>query len=658
MPHGLIALLLTALSAASDFPADHPMRRAPELIARDAAEVPTGEVLGSPEVRTLLGYTRRPIHLPDGHTLALFSFSFSAPANWLFLIDCRDMSVERYAMPNNDIGSHGAALGADGNIYVMSYGTGNAYVFDMKSRSFTELPCDVPEGEYAWDAIGGTNGRIYFGTYPGAWFGEYDPATTKWEIWKQPVPETKYVGETNALPDGRITFRANGPAEARMVFDPETRAFAPYEASAVAPTVAAPPPLPALSDPEDSHEAPVLVEGRWFTVSRVSSRLTELAHGAEPKVVAELAARAETLWWLKSQPGAITGVSYYGAMFRYDLATGALQQGQLDNIAPGGNSIMFLESVTPECVIGANYSQQNLFTVNPRTGAIHAELGKIARVPGEAMCAVGLNGQGYLGIYVQTVVSRFDPAKPIAYGENPKELAFLGPTYKQTRPRAAVTDGRLVYISSDSDYNTLGGALIVHDPATEKFDVYHHLIPDQNLPTLAWDTKHKLLWGGTDRWGQMRSAPPTQESALIYAFDPETRAVVRRLTPWPGEDMVTVHGITKSGVLVASNGKEVVCLDTATGETLYQGTWPAALGNGATPTQLRLGTDGHSYFARGGTLYRWDTVANTLTPAAFAPDANHLVESEPGLWLLGSATTVYRIRLGAGDGAQIDRREH
>lgn len=641
----LIAVSLAAPPATTSFGPDHPIRRAPVLIERNPAELPKAEVLGSPEVRTLLGYTRRPLHLPDGHTMALFSFSFSAPANWLFLIDCRDMSVERFAMPNNDIGSHGAALGADGNIYVMSYGTGNAYVFDVARRVFRELPCDIPEGEYAWDAIGGANGRIYFGTYPGAWFGEYDPATTGWEIWKQPVPDTKYVGETTALPDGRIAFRANGPADVRMAFNPETRAFAPFEPGSLPPAGDTPPPLPPQADPEDSYETPVPVEGRWFTVSRVSSRLIELAHDAEPKVVGELKAKAETLWWLKAQPGAITGVSYYGALFRYDLATGALAQGQLDNLAPGGNSIMFVEAISPECIVGANYSQQNLFTVNPRSGEIHAELGKIARVPGEAMCAVGLDGLAYLGIYVQTVISRFDPARPIVYGENPKELAHLGPEYKQTRPRAAVTDGKRVFISSDSDYNMLGGALIVHEPATGQFEVHHHLIPDQNLPTLAWDDEQKLLWGGTDRWGQMRSAPPTQESALIYAFDPEKREVVHRIVPWAGADMVTIHGITREGILLATDGARVACIDTRTRAVLFQGAWPAALGNGAVPTQLRRGSDGLSYFVRGGTLYRWNGGENTIEPVATAPDANLLTLSGGDTWILASATTVYRLRL-------------
>ena len=49
------------------------------------------------------------------------------------------MSFERFAIPNDDIGSHGAALGTDGNIYLMAYGTGRAYRFDTGVFATPEL---------------------------------------------------------------------------------------------------------------------------------------------------------------------------------------------------------------------------------------------------------------------------------------------------------------------------------------------------------------------------------------------------------------------------------------------------------------------------------------------------------------------------------------
>ncbi len=88
-------------------PEGHPLRRAPSVVTT-SAELPEAEWLGTPEVPVLLGYTRRALHLPDGHTMALFSFSSSAPANWVFIVDARDLSSKRFAMPNNDAASSGS----------------------------------------------------------------------------------------------------------------------------------------------------------------------------------------------------------------------------------------------------------------------------------------------------------------------------------------------------------------------------------------------------------------------------------------------------------------------------------------------------------------------------------------------------------------------
>src|SRR5690349_5930002 len=99
----------------------------PPTVEKASGKLAMAELLGTPEVRTLLGYTRRVLHLPDGHTLAAFTFSGAAQANWLFLIDSRDLSSRRIPIPHNDFASHGAALGADGDIYIMPYGNGRGY---------------------------------------------------------------------------------------------------------------------------------------------------------------------------------------------------------------------------------------------------------------------------------------------------------------------------------------------------------------------------------------------------------------------------------------------------------------------------------------------------------------------------------------------------
>ena len=46
-----------------------------------------------------------------------------------------------------------------------------------------------------------------------------------------------------------------------------------------------------------------------------------------------------------------------------------------------------------------------------------------------------------------------------------------------------------------------------------------------------------------------------------------------------------------------------------------------------------------------GMLCRWDCIRNRLIPVASAPGCVYLTEPSPGLWVVGHAASVYRVRL-------------
>lgn len=616
------------------------LRRAPTVAKVDLGALPAAELLGTPEVHTLLGYTRRALHLHDGHTLAVFSYSNTGVANWLFLLDARDLSVERFAIPNNDVGSHAAALGSDGNIYLMPYHTGRAYRFEVAARRFVplEVKAGLPPGEYTWDAIGAPDGCIYFGTYPNACVGRYEIATGKWTHWKQVAPNTKYVTAFSVTESG-VRFKAWGPDEVWMTCGAESSAPQREHATAAnAPATQQSPPPPG----EESFVRELAVDGRRFAIGFPSSRLYELPDNGKPIIRGETGAPAE-MWFLEHVGDTLMGISHYGATFRYDIRSDRFTRGRMPNNAPAGNSIMFIQAITPDCVIGANYSHQNFFRVHPRTGKIISGEQMAARMPGQPECAVGLNGKGYIGFYIHSILSMYDPAAPIAFGKNPRELAELHTEHQQTRPSDAITDGRLVYISSESDYNYLGGALTVIDPkptGQERVDVYFEPAGDQNLTSLVYDAKNELVWGGTDRWGQMHSVPPTQPTAVIYAFDPAKRKVAATIAPWKSVDVTSVIGCTDDGTLLAYAGGEIATIDGLTRRIIHQGAWPVMPSR-----KMQRGSDSRHYFLAGGTVYRWDAAPNTLTPIATAPGCTFLTEPSPGLWLLAGSASVYRVRL-------------
>jgi hypothetical protein len=419
-----------------------------------------------------------------------------------------------------------------------------------------------------------------------------------------------------------------------MLFDPESR-----ELKSITAPADAQPELPKPPKEDQSFMRQVKAGGRSFAISFPSSRLWEIKGNGELLLSGDPKSPAES-WYLEVVDGAVIGISHFGVTFRYDLNDGEITRSQLPNSAPGGNVIIFLEAITPHCVIGSNYSQQNLFKIDPETGKTDYPPGLVAQACGEVKCGVGLNGKAYLGMYINSVMSVYNPKLPFSNGRNPRKLIELGEKYQQTRPRCAVTDGKLVFISSDSAYSHLGGALVVIDPKTEKIDVYHQLIKDQNLPTLAYDQVTKLLWGGTDRWGQMRSHPPTQESSLIYAFDPATRKVVHTLTLWPKSDETAVLGVSQNGILVAASGAEIALINTKTREILYKGASPIGI-----PSRLYRGTDGFDYCLADGTLYRWDLKQNTLTPTATAPGCTFLAEAGGGKWVMADTQSVYIVDL-------------
>jgi hypothetical protein len=137
----------------------------------------------------------------------------------------------------------------------------------------------------------------------------------------------------------------------------------------------------------------------------------------------------------------------------------------------------------------------------------------------------------------------------------------------------------------------------------------------------------------------MRSAPPTQKTAAVFAFDPATRARVALLTPWDATDHAAVLGCTDDGVVVATANGEVVMIDGGTRQVAHRGAWPVA------PTRMRRGRDGHLYFVGGERLWRWNVSENTLAAVAVTGGATMLSEASLGRWVVADATSVYRVEV-------------
>ncbi|MBI2441053.1 MAG: hypothetical protein HYV35_06745 [Lentisphaerae bacterium] len=618
-------------------------------IANEFPDSPAPRLLCRPETQALAGYTRRLLYLRAERRIACFTYSSAGPANWLFLLSLADGSVERYEVPRHEKGSHGAALGADGNIYTVTH-QGGMHRFIARDCLWETLPHRLPEGEMPWDAIGAPDGAIYFGTYPHTIFGRYDLARGELFLHPNTDPTGKYLFDFRVLADGRIACRGLGERKHRIVFDPRTRTFerTPIEMDIKQ--------AYQISDPEqDGLPAGIVPEGDERLVTRLLPGGPRLGVASPSGRICRIDARGVAtplrddlprgeLWTLLAgtDERTLVGVGYLAHWFIYDPVADTLRCGQLPGRSPDANSYYYFTVPDDRWIVGGHYSQQNAFRADQQTGAWEDSNGMICRVPGEPTASVSLHGKAYLGIYIDALMLEYDPQQPFAYGVNPRELLQAG--HHQNRPRGMATDGERIYMTSWREYCSIGGALTVFDPRTGAHTVHERVVPDQNLDAIACDPATGRVIGGTYRWGDSDSFPPKTPTALVFAWDPASARTVATVAPWDDADLIQVRVVLPGGIAVAqrvSNG-EIALIDTRTFLVLYRGSFPLE-GLRA----LCVTPDARVYGLAAQGLFQWllpaaEGAPHTVRPLAHLPGALYLAVPVPDRFILATATAIYR----------------
>lgn len=627
---------------------DIPQTRIPTAAA-DENPAATPRPLACPEAPTLVGYTRRLLHLTREDRVALFSYSSGGPANWLFLINLADGSVDRYDVPGHERASHGAAVGSDGNIYTITHHQCRMHRFDAAQRTWTTLRHRLPESEMVWDALGAPDGCIYFGTYPNTCFGCYDIAGDELTLWRQIAPHARYLLDFHVLPDGRIDCRSVGECKSRHVFDPRTRTFestpivdaAPGFGPFITDFAQESMPPPQLSAGDSRMAACLMPDGGRYGIASPSGRLCRIEPDGRATPIMPGSSAADT--WLLITPvdkRKICAVSWTGHFAIFDLSGGRQITGHLPNSSSAASSYYYFTCPGARWVVGGHYSQQNAFRVDQDTGWWESSPGLICRLPGEPTASVSLNGRAYLGVYTGALMLEYDPDQAFEYGVNPRELLQVG--HLSSRPRGMATDGRRIYMASWADYCLIKGTLTVYDPQTGGHRVFTNVVENQNLDALAFDAGTGRLIGGTFRWGDGNSLPPRRDAATVYAWDTIAQRTVGEVAPWPDADLVQVLAVLPGGVAVARNGGEIALLDARTLAVLDRGPFP-----GGELIALWVCRSGRVYGLAAGRLFRWEIDGNRIHPLAQAPDMLYLSVPVPGRFILASPTAIYRLDLPA-----------
>jgi hypothetical protein len=209
-----------------------------------------------------------------------------------------------------------------------------------------------------------------------------------------------------------------------------------------------------------------------------------------------------------------------------------------------------------------------------------------------------------MSAYVAAAVTEFDPAKGGGWPSNPRLVASAGKDH-QMRPKALLFDRRYVWMATSPKYGELGGALSRIDPETNEIKVWRNIVPDQTINGLALDLKKRRVYLSSEIHADMQSAPPTQSTAQVVAFDMNALEVVKR--------KVVREGAPAAGVLCVLNDARVLVHE----ENRYyawevEGDRMEALGTLPGVAEVAKDSRGEIWAAVGGAIGRFTVNGNRI----------------------------------------------
>jgi streptogramin lyase len=280
-----------------------------------------------------------------------------------------------------------------------------------------------------------------------------------------------------------------------------------------------------------------------------------------------------------------------------------------------------------------------------RTGDDTSEMFTLGQA--EGMAAIGDNM--YFGVYSGATVFEMDTTKDTFA---PKQIFDIP---HQDRPFEMEPVNEKLYIGTIPDYGKLGGSLTIVDPsAPQSSQVFENVIHNQAIVGLA--ENGEKLYGSTTVAGGL-GIDPTEEAAKIFVWDLEKNEVITEFVPdIPGLDysprMISGMSVGPDGLLWSAADGTIFAMDPETLEvvkskTIYEdvtnyGRWrPIHIrwdDNGVMYTTLAgkltaidpdsldsetlaetelmtVGEDGNIYYTVSSDLMRIDVLENTLESA-------------------------------------------
>ncbi|GIP39854.1 hypothetical protein J31TS4_31340 [Paenibacillus sp. J31TS4] len=235
---------------------------------------------------------------------------------------------------------------------------------------------------------------------------------------------------------------------------------------------------------------------------------------------------------------------------------------------------------------------------SPETGAMQS----FALSQVEGMGSLG--NKLYMGAYTGAVIYELDVTQPIVDNKNPKVFYDIP---HEDRPFMITSGEGKLFIGTIPDYGVLGGALTVYDPSsgTEPV-VYPNVIDKQSIVGLA--VHNGMLYGSTTVAGGL-GIDPSEPAAKMFVWDIATNTKVREIVPTiPGvtvqPKMISGLSFGPDGLLWGTADGTIFAMNPQTLEVVKsKNIYPTVTDFGRwRPVYIRWGSDGLMYTTLAGKL--------------------------------------------------------
>ncbi|MBE7014052.1 MAG: hypothetical protein E7419_02455 [Ruminococcaceae bacterium] len=440
-----------------------------------------------------------------------------------------DPIANTYTVLNDGSGYHsqdGGVITEDDIVYLGEYRDEGARVFEynIKTNEYKYYPISDVKCTYV-KGVTYDDKYIYAGTGTGA------ENTKMFRIDKETGEQTIFLEDTGGgiiytayMINGKIVANTNGRLH---IVDPKT-----LEKEISIPS----------SHSRQGEIFPSPYDGRVFYHYREGALWCYNTETREHnKVVAcpltETLAWAELSngdWVLSLRSDAMEKIGYFNPK------TNEVTVLNLDRIADAGPNGQGFD-ISPEGILYRGGYQTSMGAYNINSGEFIFSMPKWHQNEGTGF----LNGKVYFGVYVDAVMYRYDPEKPLTedylsynynniyqgYDANPSMTFDI--EYGQDRPFVVEGYNDKLYIGTMSGYNISGGALVIMEEEDginpPKAEVYNNIINGQSITGIA--VKDNLVYvSSTARNGKGEFEYPDL-SPQIIVFDENKKEVVNTVTP-------------------------------------------------------------------------------------------------------------------------------